>query len=93
MLSRRYKTPNYGDEYTVSEQWTIKSEEISIEKERQQEIEPEASRDVVWVDESMWFIDRWDNEIQAGEYEVTLVIEAPNGDTSEPVSESISITE
>jgi len=93
MLSRWYKTPYYGDEFTTTEQWTIESDDITVEREREQEVEPDSDSEVVWVSESMWFLDRQDNEIQAGDYEVTLVIEAPNGDTSEPVSESISITE
>jgi hypothetical protein len=73
-LSRTYRTPNYDDEFTMLEQWTIES-------------------DVVLVGLSILSLNRWDNNIQTGDYDVTLVLEAPNGDTSEPVSESISITE
>ncbi|MFD1569542.1 hypothetical protein [Halorubrum laminariae] len=93
MLSRRYKTPYYGDEFLITEQWTIESDDLTLEKERDQHVEPDSTSDVVWVDQSMWMLNRWDNEIQAGEYEVTLVLESQNGDQSDPVSETISILE
>jgi len=92
-LSRTYKTPNYGDEFRITERWTIESEDISLEEEREKNIEPETESDVVLIGQSILFLDRWDNNIQTGEYDVTLVLEAPNGDQSEPVSESVSITE
>ena len=92
-LSRAYKTPNYDDEFTILEQWTIESEDITIEEENEDDIEPDTESDVVLVGLSILSLNRWDNNIQTGDYDVTLVLEAPNGDTSEPVSESISITE
>lgn len=92
-LSRAYKTPNYDDEFTMLEQWTIESDDITIEEENENDIEPETESDVVLVGLSILSLNRWDNNIQTSDYDVTLVLEAPNGDTSEPVSESISITE
>ena len=92
-LSRTYRTPNYDDEFTMLEQWTIESDDITIEEENENDIEPETESDVVLVGLSILSLNRWDNNIQTGDYDVTLVLEAPNGDTSEPVSESISITE
>ncbi|WP_147441106.1 hypothetical protein [Halorubrum sp. Atlit-26R] len=92
-LSRAYKTPNYADEFTMLEQWTIESDDITIEEENENDIEPETESDVVLVGLSILSLNRWGNNIQTGDYDVTLVLEAPNGDTSEPASESISITE
>jgi hypothetical protein len=92
-LSRAYKTPNYDDEFTMLEHWTIESDDITIEEENENDIEPETESDVVLVGLSILSLNRWGNNIQTGDYDVTLVLEAPNGDTSEPVSESISITE
>lgn len=93
MLYRTYKTPNYSDEFRITEKWTIESDDITLEEERQENIEPETESDVVLIDQSIWFLGRWDNNIQVGDYDVTLVLEAPNGDQSESISESVSITQ
>ncbi|WP_154020388.1 hypothetical protein [Halorubrum halophilum] len=91
MLSREYRVPNYSSEFTTQEHWTITSEDYETERTRENTIETESDRETILVGESMWFLDRRDNDIQAGDYEITLVVEGPDGSESDPVTESITI--
>jgi len=94
MPTRRYEVPNPStDSFTVIEEWTITDGDGAevFHRERERTLEPERDTETV-VESSMWFINRWDHNMQAGEYTVELVVVGPQGDESDPMRRSITIT-
>ncbi|WP_058828119.1 hypothetical protein [Haloferax sp. Q22] len=94
MASRRYEVLNPStDSFTVIEQWHITDSDGAevMDRDRERTLEPERDTETV-VESSMWFINRWDHNMQAGEYTVELVVVGPQGEESDPVRRSISIT-
>lgn len=93
MMGRRYEVPNAGGEFTITEQWHITDADGATVREEEREEEVETDRDVesVLVSGGTWYIPRWDNNIQQGEYTVELVIVGANGSKSAPERRTITI--
>lgn len=93
MMGRRYEVPNAGDKFTITEQWHITDADGAtvLEEDREEEVETERDIESVLVSGGTWYIPRWDNNIQQGEYTVELVIVGANGSESTPERRTITI--
>lgn len=93
MMTRQYEVPNAGNVFTITEHWHITDADGAtvLEEEREEIIETERNVESVLVSGGTWFIPRWDNNIQQGDYTVELVIVGANGTESNPEQSNITI--
>lgn len=93
LMTRRYEVPNAGDEFTVTEQWHITDADGTtvLEEEREEVVETERNIESVLVSGGIWFISRWDNNIQQGEYTAKLAIVGADGSESNAEYRTIAI--
>jgi hypothetical protein len=93
MMSRRYEVPKTANEFTITEQWHITDADGAtvLEEEREEVIETERDLESVLVSAGTWYIPRWNNNIQQGEYTVELVIVGGNGSKSNPERRTITV--